>query len=92
MYKKHKLIDKKANLMYNVFIVNKINKGKKMFGFNKKDDVKKVSKQSAKPADIKAAKPAPKKSGKASQADEAKAMLASMEQRKKDRPDDCVFC
>jgi hypothetical protein len=29
---------------------------------------------------------------KSTQADEAKAMLASLEKKKKDKPDDCVFC
>ena len=29
---------------------------------------------------------------KTSQADEAKAILADMEKKKKDKPDDCVFC
>ncbi len=39
---------------------------------------------------------APKKvkvsSQKSAQADEAKAILEAMDKKKKDKPDDCVFC
>lgn len=56
-----------------------------MFGLGNEEPKKKVA---VKAKDAKKDKPAKS----ASQADEAKAMLAAMEQRKKDRPDDCVFC
>lgn len=50
-----------------------------MFGLEEKNK-KQIKKDSA------------KASGKSAQADEAKAILDAMEQKKKDKPDDCVFC
>jgi len=51
-----------------------------MFGLEEKNSNKQLKKGST------------KVSSKSSQADEAKAILDAMEQKKKDKPDDCVFC
>lgn len=76
---KQKHIDKYAKIGYTSYVIFKKDKNK----YKLKGNMLGLNKK-------------PKKSKKAksatSQKSEAKAMLKAMKQRKKDRPDDCVFC